>query len=46
MADNVIPFPAPLPVPTPERFAEIWALADLEALKRGLPPELWVVPPA
>jgi hypothetical protein len=49
MADNVIPFPAPpppLPEPTPERWAAIWALADAEALKRGLPPELRVVPPA
>jgi hypothetical protein len=48
VADNVIPFPTPLPPlpePSPERWAAIWAAADLAALERGLPPELRVVPP-
>jgi hypothetical protein len=46
MADNVIVFPVPPREMTPERWAAILAVSDLVALERGLPPELWVVPPA
>ena len=43
-AGNVVQFPGPLPGPPPEPdWTAIWALSDLEALRRGLPPELRVV---